>query len=409
MDSRSKHILLTSLLLCFAIASWYSLTSTSSPSPLTRSASNKHVFRAPKSNVWSELSEGEASQVYDFVSHAFSDLNLVTRPKSGRDNFIYIVESLRPNKTDAVPYLYAGEAAPQRWAKLVLAENIDGEPYLVYYAVGPLPISSESKILPLEYTFNSGRNKVRNPVRDFDALNAFGIKIGHIISDITKDLLGATTDNGDEDGILCLPRLTRPTGEGLILWFQFFRNGFGSGGRTLLPQGIYAKVDATSPSQSDWTIKGFYYNGIVYNDVDKFRAALKDPLFKRTPPNLDGDWTETEDFDAAPEGRDLPPPVTVQPYGSRYRLDRKEKFVSWFGFEFYVTSAQATGLSLFDIRFKGERVLYELGLQEAMAHYAGDDPMAGGQEFLDTFFGMGKSMFELLPGKCRTFDLLSLC
>ena len=28
----------------------------------------------------------------------------------------------------------------------------------------------------------------------------------------------------------------------------------------------------------------------------------------------------------------------------------------------------------------------------------GDDPMAGGQEFLDSFFGMGKNMWELVPG-----------
>lgn len=38
------------------------------------------------------------------------------------------------------------------------------------------------------------------------------------------------------------------------------------------------------------------------------------------------------------------------------------------------------------------------GLQEALAHYCGVDPMQGGLEFMDTFFGMGKNMFELLPG-----------
>ena len=37
-------------------------------------------------------------------------------------------------------------------------------------------------------------------------------------------------------------------------------------------------------------------------------------------------------------------------------------------------------------------------MQEALAHYAGDDPALGGLEFLDTFFGMGARMFELVPG-----------
>ncbi|TKA62158.1 hypothetical protein B0A55_11481, partial [Friedmanniomyces simplex] len=167
--------------------------------------------------------------------------------------------------------------------------------------------------------------------------------------------------------------------------------------------GIYAKVDATSAYIADWTVGQWYYNGVMYADEREFRAALDDPDFVRTPPNIDGSWTDTEDFGDYPD-RDLPPPVSVQPYGPRYKLDRKENFVSWFGFEFYLTTAQATGISLFDIRFKGERVIYELGLQEAMAHYAGDDPMQGGLEFMDSFFGMGKSeythgyMFELVPG-----------
>ena len=171
-----------------------------------------------------------------------------------------------------------------------------------------------------------------------------------------------------------------------------------SGGKTLLPQGIYAKVDARSTDPKDWAVGQFYYNGNLYDSEDDFRLALQQPNFVRTPSNLDGSWTDTEDFKSQPSGRELPPPVSVQPYGPRYKLDREQQYVSWFGFEFFISTAQATGLTLFDIRFKGQRVMYELGLQEAMAHYAGDDPMQGGLEFLDTFFGMGKGMFELVPG-----------
>ena len=41
----------------------------------------------------------------------------------------------------------------------------------------------------------------------------------------------------------------------------------------------------------------------------------------------------------------------------------------------------------------------QLGMQEALAHYAGSDPTQGAQYFLDTFFSMGVRMFELVPGK----------
>ena len=87
----------------------------------------------------------------------------------------------------------------------------------------------------------------------------------------------------------------------------------------------------------------------------------------------------------------------IQPHGPRYKLDKQQKYISWMGYELYMTTAQATGLSLFDLRFRGERIIYELGLQEAMAHYAGDDPTLGGQEFLDTFFGMGFAHVRTRP------------
>ena len=359
------------------------------------------TFRAPKHNIWSELTEHEANEVYDFLFHELSYLNLTKRPESNRDNFIFIVETLRPNKTDAASYIYEDAVKPQRWAKAAVAQTFDDGPYMVYYAIGPLPISSQTQVLPLEYIFNNGRNYVKNPVQDFYAIMEWGISLAESISDITQELLGATANRNDPidpNGLQCWPRGSRVDTGGMMLWFQIYRPGLGSGGRTLLPQGIYAKVDATSTNVSDWSAGEFYYNGILHANVQEFRDALKDPSFVSTPSNDDGDWTNTEDFDSQPHGRDLPPPVSVQPYGPRYRLDRAEHFISWFGFEFYITTAQATGISLFDVRFKGERVMYEVGLQEALAHYAGDDPMQGGLEFLDTFFGMGKQMYELVPG-----------
>lgn len=41
-------------------------------------------------------------------------------------------------------------------------------------------------------------------------------------------------------------------------------------------------------------------------------------------------------------------------------------------------------MTLFDIKYKGERIIYELGLQEAIAHYAGHDPAQSGVAYLDT-------------------------
>ncbi|KAI1493671.1 copper amine oxidase [Biscogniauxia mediterranea] len=359
-------------------------------------------FQAPKRNVWADLTKDEANEIYDFLVEEWAELNVTRIPKTGLENFILTVETLQPNKSNVLPYLWKNHVEPERWAKVVLSYNDRDRPQLIYHAVGPLPVSVETtRVVPLTYPFSSGRNAVSNLMTDFVGSQEFSLSLAEEISDITIELLGARVNRQNPygpDALLAFPRFTRYKTGHLLGWIQFFRPGAGSSGRTLLPQGIYARVDASSANVSDWTVGDWFYNGVVYNSVEEFREAMKDPQFLKTPPNIDGPWTDTEDFDAHPDGRELPPPISIQPYGPRYKLDKSEKYVSWFGFEFYLTSTQATGVSLFDIRFKGQRVMYELSLQEALAHYAGDDPMAGGQEFLDTFFGMGTNAFELVPG-----------
>jgi primary-amine oxidase len=88
----------------------------------------------------------------------------------------------------------------------------------------------------------------------------------------------------------------------------------------------------------------------------------------------------------------------IQPLGPRYSIDKKENFISWMGFSFFLSTNPDTGLGLHDLHFDNDSILYELGLQEALAHYAGDDPSRGSLQFLDTLFGMGLNMRELVPG-----------
>ena len=403
MELRTRPwVLLSSLFVLLIVAGFLIFPLDSDQSSQEYASKQTATFKATRHNIWAELTESEAAEVNDFIFEEFAHLNLTKHPKSARDNSVFIVETLKPNKTDAVAYLYDdGPSPPERWAKAAIAQNLEDGPYMVYYMIGPLPITKDSTILPLYYPFNSGRNNVPNPIQDFAAIQDFALVMAEDVSDITQELLGATANRekpDDPHGLLAFPRGYRIETGGFVLWMQFYRPGMSSGARTLLPQGIYAKVNATSSDIDEWSVGEFYYNGVVYANAQEFRSAVNGPDFERTPPNLDGSWTDTEDFDSHPPGRELPPPVSVQPYGPRYKLDHKERFVSWFGFEFYITTAQATGVSLYDIRFKGERVMYELGLQEAMAHYAGDDPMQGGLEFMDSFFGMGKNAFELVPG-----------
>jgi primary-amine oxidase len=171
-----------------------------------------------------------------------------------------------------------------------------------------------------------------------------------------------------------------------------------------LPLGLSGYTDPNNHSDvpsfdsATWKIQKWYYNGVLYASTSALRNAINSPDFEICPHNRDGDWTDPADLRDGDPGRRNPPPVMVQPQGPRFNIDKQQNYVSWMGFEFYISTSSDTGLTLHDIRFNGDSIIYEIGLQEALSHYAGDDPVQGGLEFLDTLFFMGIRMFELVPG-----------
>ncbi|KIX96358.1 uncharacterized protein Z520_08136 [Fonsecaea multimorphosa CBS 102226] len=361
-------------------------------------------FQAPAENPWAELDEVEASQVYVWLQKNTHIFNSTDDGGAGgsQNNALSLVELLRPNKSSVVDYLDHHGPVPDRWARVSAVETKGDDAFIVEYMVGPLPPSNKTQLLPLTYCHNSGRNYVQSPISDVFALLDWALRIGEDASDITQDLLGAKTNRDDLDDPNGLVMGSRPAlidSGRMVHWLEFFGPGMKSDGRSLLPQGLYVKLDVPSANPKTWTTREWFYNGVLYDNATMLRAAMASPGFERLTINKDGGWTDTEDFGTSnPERDDMPPPLSIQPYGPRYRLDRAQNYISWMGFSFYLSTSQITALSLFDIRYAGARIIYQLGLQEALAHYAGSEPMQSGLEFLDTFFGMGKMMFSLVPG-----------
>lgn len=93
----------------------------------------------------------------------------------------------------------------------------------------------------------------------------------------------------------------------------------------------------------------------------------------------------------------FPPPIQVQTQ-NRFTVDKEQKYVKWMDFEFYIGFNKDVAVTLYDIKYKGERVFYELGLEEAIAHYGGSDPKSSGTAFLDNYYGFGPNVFELVKG-----------
>lgn len=104
------------------------------------------------------------------------------------------VELLQPNKSDALAYLDAGSAAPDRYARTVIRFGATLEPYVQEYQVGPLPVvNGSTSLAPLDYIYNKGRGYQRLYDADAAALAAFTSEVGASIVDITKSLLNGVS------------------------------------------------------------------------------------------------------------------------------------------------------------------------------------------------------------------------
>jgi primary-amine oxidase len=265
--------------------------------------------------------------------------------------------------------------------------------------------------MPLSYLYTAGRNYIRRPIPNIeDVLMWFNGVVAGPLKDIMSDLLGDIPDFRTMSKVPGLMALASPDivsdDNMLQAWLTVYppndaglRDAF-----SLLSQGLYAHLEVHGLDSKDWEVTDWFYNGVLYNSTEALRESWKKGTLKKAKTNPDGNWTDPEPSAEGIEGRELAAPMLVQPYGPRVEVDEHEKYVKWMGWEFYLSFSQVTALGLHDIRFKGERIIYELGMQEAMAQYAGASPSSSGQLFFDTLFGFGLNTFELVPGyDCPTY------
>lgn len=169
----------------------------------------------------------------------------------------------------------------------------------------------------------------------------------------------------------------------------------------LTPLDFYTILDVPGTDPSHYTLRGFVTNSQFYPTIDALRAAFDaGSLGQEFGQTTDADWALV---DHKPDlgTRSLESrfaPSSLELGGKRYLVDRANQYVEYMGWTFYLSHSRTLGIMFFDIRFKGERVLYELSLQEALAQYSGFTPKAAGTTYHDTYYSLGVDMYTLVEG-----------
>ncbi|NWR78463.1 AOC3 oxidase, partial [Centropus unirufus] len=179
-----------------------------------------------------------------------------------------------------------------------------------------------------------------------------------------------------------------------MTWFVLFHNVAGTG-YYLSPVGLELLVDHKDLQVSRWHLHQVFYNGHYFASLEeleeKFLANLVEVVRVQKP---QADAVLGSLRPRNPPGS--PGPLQYEPQGPRYSI--KGNHVTFQGWSVAFGMNPNSGPRLFDIRYRGERIVYELSVQEAIAVYGSNCPAGMTTRYLDGSFGMGKFAYELVRG-----------
>ncbi|KAJ7767175.1 amine oxidase catalytic domain-containing protein [Mycena metata] len=389
---------------------------------------------APRDNVWKNFDVQEAVAIRqwlweykDLNGHGF---NLTSElAATDLDNSISLIENFAPPKAEVLEYFDNDGTSPGRFAKIVLMLGAASPPSIGQYLLGPLPtpISTLSlsaaalELAPLRHIYTNpdvpytGRIYAQNG----SYLQEFISQMLAPLRNATLELLGGVVHGpvqaaavGLEEPALVFGGTTPFSYDGSFrrTWIQLKGNAPGSFLKAL---DMYFYVDMTSMKASEWYLIRMVYNRQMFATTAEFLEAYSNGTLKRSSPPDTPTVDEESWATRARRGRkrDLDEragPRQVSFNGPRYRVDKDSQWVSWMGWSFYLSFARDMGMSLWDVRFRGERILYEVAPQEALAVYSGSNPHQGSTVFLDGGFGMGTATWGLILGYDCPYDSLLL-
>ncbi len=184
-----------------------------------------------------------------------------------------------------------------------------------------------------------------------------------------------------------------------------------SEGYPFQPIGLTLRIDMAALDPREWRINYIWFRGYRYGDLDELKRALR-----QMPRNEKDDMSQAPLFTAGSIKRSLGNsrceqrgPRLSLPDGPRYAVRGHQ--VSWQGWEFAFSLKSVTGLQLHDLKFKGERVAYEISLSEIAVVYAGGKSLQLQTAFLDLGYLNGANSFELFseiecPEDASYFDFV---
>ncbi|CAK6983572.1 primary amine oxidase%2C liver isozyme-like [Scomber scombrus] len=353
------------------------------------SAQRVHPLRGKhneRSGVFADLTREEYLQVQEYMLKQ-TDLDISTKQTTKpSENFLFLIDLSLPKKKEALEYLDGKSPKPVREATVVVFYGAKG--HIKEYVVSPLPNPKKYRDVTLE------RYKKELPI------NARTVTIGEyvLIFQFFQEkvfvkldkLLKESFNYSPKNNLNAFEQMPRGVQSGdRITWVSFFRD---MSGMYIHPVGLEVLLNHKSVNSSQWTVDRLLYNGQYFDSVDELKQKYDDGTVKKIV------YKESLDYGSL-KPRKKPLELGPQQFyaeGKRYSINKNHVLYLDWSFAFGMSSL--TGMRVFDVRFKDQRIVYELSVQEAMSVYGSVTPGMMLTKFLDSSIGIGRFGHELVRG-----------
>ncbi|XP_034567797.1 primary amine oxidase, liver isozyme-like [Notolabrus celidotus] len=371
------------LLVSTSVLIWLNIQQT--PQCPARQVNPDQPMHNERSVVFADLSKEEILQVRDYISKIPGrDISFDTSSPPSAD-YLYMIELSLPKKIEVLQYLDANGPKPRREATAVVFHGSKNN--IKEYVVGPLPNPSYHKDVTVE------RYKREIPLTARPVSFGEYILIDKLLIDVLKPVgtlleesfgLTPSSYHAYYDG---MPRGVK-SGDRQS-WISLFRD---EEGYYIHPVGFEILIDHQSIKFSSWHVMKVLYNGQYFDTLTELKqqyeaGTVKKVIYKPVP-NY-----------ASLKPRKKPTGVGPQQFyvkGKRFSV--KNNNILYLDWSFAFGLSPLRGMRVFDVQFRGERIIYELSVQEAMSVYGSITPNIMLTKFLDGSLSMGACAYELVKG-----------
>lgn len=348
-------------------------------------------------DVFDDLTEEELNTVNDFMLKN-KTLGITPWDKATvNSSYIYLIDLLLPDKNDVLQYLDHGSKKPKREAKVIVVRGNHVPPVVEEYRVSPLP---KPKMATLYRDPSYRRYPIPYSSRPIDNIDYKFIF--PMIEKLTEELYTLLIESYG----LCYHNCTK--GINCMVFFDVAPRGVQSGDRKtwtwgfpefdgfyIQPLGLEFLINHESTDVSKWFIEKIVYNDQEFSSTVALMKAYNTNKLKKIHINIDKAYSSYEPKGRLPENHRQGPRL-MEPEGKRFKVNgRKITYDKW---NLNLNMNVAVGPQIFDIRFDGTRIAYEVSLQEVLVFYSGYGPSQISTNYYDVSWLIGATNMALVRG-----------